>query len=525
MRLFYQRVYEVRISAGGTFQQRIPLFFFLAVVLFWVAVNASFGRQRRGLMPFNRGGMGLEHVEQVVTERLDIEAVRREDELRQRQGGPYRFAVPRKVLITPQTDGTWENIDDETQLWRLRVTAAGAVSINLGFSRYYMPPGGSMFIYAADEGHVLGPFTEDDNKKHGELWTPVIHSDDIVIEATVPASELEQLELKLTSINHGYRGFRRGGKGDKGLGDSGYCNVDVACPEGDDWRDQIRSVAVYSFGGAYHCTGVLVNNTAEDDTPYFLTAFHCFSNPSQQAASMVIYWNYQASTCGGAYAPEGHTQSGAIFRAAYSDSDFALVQLDDEPSMVFDVYYAGWDHSDTAPAGAVGIHHPEGDMKKISFEDDPLSVTTYLKNPSPGDGTHLRVADWDLGTTEPGSSGSPIFSPNKHIVGLLHGGWADCDNNESDWYGRFYRSWTGGGTVSTRLSDWLDPNGIGAMSLDGKDPGMDLADFAFFRSHWLQTDCNDIAGDETDWCFGTDLTKDNSVDLWDLADFAIRWLK
>ena len=405
-----------------------------------------------------------------MTERLDREAVRLEDEERERRGGPYRFAMPRKVLITPQTDGTWEDIDEETRLWRLHVTAPNAVSINLGFGRYYMPRGGKMFIYASDESHVLGPFTEDDNKKHGQLWTPLIHSDDIVVEVTIGASEAEQLELELSSINHGYRGLRRFFKDDKGLGGSGWCNVNVACPEGDDWRDQIRSVAGYSFGGTHQCTGVLVNNTNEDDTPYFLTARHCFDlNPSQQAASMVIYWNYQASTCGGTYGSDDQTQSGAIFRAAYAGSDFALVELDDEPSMVFDVYYAGWDRSSTVPSSAVGIHHPSGDIKKISFENDPLSVNQYPWGSYPPD-THLRVADWDVGTTESGSSGSPIFNSNKHITGLLHGGWASCYNDDPDWYGRFYRSWTGGGTASTRLSDWLDPSGIGTTSLDGKNP-------------------------------------------------------
>jgi lysyl endopeptidase len=521
-------VYDVKILPGGPFRQTISLCFLIAAVSFCAVGDSAFGRWQRKPTASKHPVVPLERVDHIVTERLDRETVRLEDEVRERRGGPYRFAVSRKVLITPWTDGTWEDIDDETRLWRLHVTAPNAVSINLGFGRYYMPRSGKMFIYAGDESHVLGPFTEDDNKKHGQLWTPVIHSDDIVVEVTIGASEAEQLELELTSINHGYRGLRRFFKGDKSLGDSGYCNVSVACQEGDDWRDQIRSVAVYSFwdpDGSYQCTGVLVNNTARDDTPYFLSAFHCFSNPSQQAPSMVIYWNYQASTCEGTYGSEGQNQSGAIFRAAYSDSDFALVQLDDEPSMVFDAYYAGWDRSDTAPASAVGIHHPNGDIKKISFENDPLSITSYAKNPSPGDGTHLRVADWDLGTTEPGSSGSPIFNPNKQITGQLHGGHAACGNDEPDWYGRFHTSWTGGGTASTRLSDWLDPNGIGAMSLDGKYPGMDMEDLEFFAPHWLETDCNDLAGDETNWCYGCDFTRNGSVCLEDVVFFASRWLQ
>jgi len=514
----------VRIFTGRPSQQRMPLFFLIGMVFLCATVDSAVGRRPKRPSTPGRRLKPIEVVDHVVTERLDLEAVRQADERRERQGGPYRFAVPRKMLITPWTDGTWEDIDDKTRLWRLRVTAPGAVSINLGFGRYYMPPGGSMFIYGTDEDRVLGPFTEDDNKKHGQLWTPMIHSDDIVVEVIVGAEEAEQLELELTSINHGYRGFRPGGKVDKGLDDSEWCNVNVACPEGDEWRDQIRSVAMYTYSGSKQCTGVLVNNTAEDDTPYFLTANHCVSSPSQ-VASMIIYWNYQSSTCGGTYGSKGQWQSGAILRATYSDSDFTLVQLDDEPSMVFDVYYAGWDRSDTAPAGAVTIHHPNGDMKKISFENNPLSVTSYLGSTSPGDGTHLRVVDWDLGTTESGSSGSPLFGPDKQVVGQLHGGYASCYNDESDWYGRFHTSWTGGGTASTRLSDWLDPNSISGMSLDGKDPGMDMDDLEFFAPHWLQADCNDLAGDETDWCFGTDLTRDHKVDLEDFAEVSARWLK
>jgi hypothetical protein len=450
------------------------LCFLIAAVFFCAGGDSAFGRWQKKPTASKHPVGPLEHVKHIVTERIDREAVRLEDEERERRGGPYRFAVSREVLITPQTDGTWEDIDDETRLWRLHVTAPNALTINLGFVRYYMPRGGKMFIYASDESHVLGPFTEDDNKEHGQLWTPVIHSDDIVVEVTIGASEAEQLELELTAINHGYRGFGRDGKEDKGLGGSGWCNVNVACPTGDEWRDQIRSVAVYSFwgpSGSYRCTGVLVNNTAGNNRPYFLTARHCFFlDPSILAPSMVIYWNYQASTCGGTYGSTEQTQSGAIFRAAYTHSDFTLVELDDEPSMVFDVYYAGWDHSDTAPSNAVGIHHPKGDIKKISFENNPLSITSYLGYSSPGNRTHLKVADWDVGTTEPISSGSPIFNSNKHITGLLHGGYAACGNNASDWYGRFYKSWTGGGTRSTRLSDWLDPSGIGTTSLDGKNP-------------------------------------------------------
>jgi len=518
---------------GSDLGLRTPLFLLMVVVFLCAVVGESEGRDSNQPGASDYSLKPIEAVDHVVTERLDVEAVRRADERRRRRGGPYRFAVPRKVLITSWTDGTWEDINDEVRLWRLRVTAPGAMSINLEFGRYYMPPGGSMLIYSTDDTCRLGLFTDADNKKHGRLWTPVIHADDIILEVRIPASQVLRLELELISINHGYRSFMGVFKGDKDSGDSGTCNVNVVCPEGDDWHDQIRSVAVYSFGGIYQCTGVLANNTAEDETPYFLTAWHCFDpddngvidNPEESAASMIIYWNYQAWGCWDEYYSDGQAQFGAVFRAAYKPSDFALVELDDKPSMAFNVYYSGWDRSDTAPASAVAIHHPSGDVKKISIEDDPLSVTSYLGEYSPGDGTHLRVADWDIGTTEPGSSGSPVFNNNKYLAGLLHGGRAACDNDEPDWYGRFQRSWTGGGTPSTRLSDWLDPNNISGMSLEGRNPGMNLDDLKFFGLQWLRNSCNDFAGDETDWCFGTDFTRDHRVDLEDFVEFAARWLE
>ncbi len=400
---------------------------------------------------------------------LDRKAILIEDVTRTELGLAPRYAVPEETFVTPDNDGTWEDIGEGRRLWRFRITSPDAISINLGFTRYRMPSDGRLLVYSADLGQVIRPFTAEDNAAHGELWTPPILSNDIVVEVTMSATSFSELELELTSINLGYRGFGAGA-----ALRSGSCNVDVVCPEGDGWRDQISSVAVISTGGSTFCTGFMVNNTAEDLTPYFMTANHCGIGAGN-AASLVVFWNYENSTCrppgGGASGGAGdgtlnQFQTGSFFRAGYSPSDVTLVELDSDPDPAWNVGYSGWDRGNQDGTAGIAIHHPNTDEKRISFENDPLSTTTYLGNTSPGDGTHVRVLDWDLGTTEPGSSGSPLFDQNQRIVGQLHGGFAACGNNDADWYGRVSVSWTGGGSASSRLSDWLDPLGSGATTTD-----------------------------------------------------------
>jgi hypothetical protein len=397
---------------------------------------------------------------------VDRAAAALEDEERERAGLPYRFAMANTVSITPDAHGLWERTGDGREVWRLRVASADALSLNLGFTRYRMPEGGQLYLYALDGSRWLRAFTAEDNAAHGELWTPVLRAAEIIVEVNLPAGTRDELQLHLGAINVGYRGLGA----EKGGGESGACNIDVVCPLGDGWRSEIPSVARITIAGTYLCTGFMVNNTALDMTPYFMTAYHCGLR-SSNSGSLVAYWNYETSTCGGV--PDGSladSQTGSFFRAQYSASDMTLVVLDSDPQPEWGVTFAGWDRSGAEASTAVAIHHPQGDEKRISFEYDTTSTTSYLGTTSPGDGTHVRVADWDEGTTEGGSSGSPLFDQDHRVIGQLHGGYAACGNNSADWYGRLSVSWTGGGSSSSRLSDWLDPGGTGAMAVGTLDP-------------------------------------------------------
>ncbi len=418
----------------------------------------------------------LDQVERIVMPPVDVAQLRAEDAINLSAGEPPRFAYPMAVNIDPSTRGTWEKTEGDRLVWRLRIASPKAASINLGFIRYFMPHGGRLFLYRPDKQIIVGAFTDQDNEAHGQLWTPLVRGDEIVIEVSLPSSERANLQLKLAWVNHGYKGIDEP--------TSGACNVDVVCPQGDAWRKEIRSVAVYQLSGTWTCTGAMINDTAQDLKPYFLTANHCGVNAGN-AATVVTYWNFENSTC----RPPGSPASGgpgdgslaqfltgAIFRAAYATSDFTLIELDDPVPRGFHVFWAGWDRSNVAPSSAVAIHHPNTDEKRISFENGLTQLTSYLGVVVPGDSTHIRIVDWDLGTTEPGSSGSPLFNPEHRIVGQLHGGYAACGNDLSDYYGRLFLSWAGGGTRASRLSDWLDPMSSGVTALAGREQtSFDLA--------------------------------------------------
>ena len=186
---------------------------------------------------------------------------------------------------------------------------------------------------------------------------------------------------------------------------------------------------------------------------------------------MVVYWNDESPVCND-HGPSDitHNQTGAVLRANFAPSDFALFELSDIPDPAFNVYYAGWDANGTTPTAAVGIHQPRGDVKAISFANSMPTIASFATD-TPNT-FHWRVL-WNSGVTEGGSSGSCLFDTgNKRCIGQLHGGPSACGAADlHDFYGMFSVSWTGGGTNSTRLSNWLDPNNTGTMGLDG-DPHM-----------------------------------------------------
>lgn len=410
----------------------------------------------------------LKALEQVKMPRIDVEALRAEDVYNdQIKDQPWRFGEDLYVNYNPENSGVWDVLDNGDRIWRLKILSKGALSINLTFNKYKLPKGAKLFIYNADRSETIGAFTDYNNQKDGYFATALIKGESVVIEYYEPLDVNFPGELNLWRVTHGYRGFH---EYEKSFGSSGSCNVNAACPEGDPYRDQIRSVAHVILGGGL-CTGTLINNTENDGTPFFLTADHCYDN----AGAAAFLFNWQSETCNNpGSSPAYNSMSGATHRARYDVSDFWLVELNQAVPEEYEVYFSGWNRTTalSIPGTVFCAHHPDGDIKKISWSTGGVRTSSYGEDPYTGT-DHWRVASWSDGTTtEGGSSGAALFDPQGRIIGQLHGGLAACGNTEPDWYGNLGRSWTGGGTNSTRLSNWLDPTATGALTLDGYDPGL-----------------------------------------------------
>jgi hypothetical protein len=392
----------------------------------------------------------------------DLVAAAAEDAVTEQfKDAPWRFGLERDVTYNLENSGTW-TFENENHVWRLGIDCPEALNISFMLSTFDLPAEAALYVYNSTRTAYLGSFTQSNNKLWGGLSLGVLDGSSMILEYHESPAVHGQGSIEISTVVHGYRSLlnhqeavvdeltSRMGP----FGNSGACNVNVNCPEGNDWQVEKRSVALIVNGGYAYCTGSLVNNTANDETPYFLTANHCIGTPN----TWVYYFNHESADCSGTTGPTDQSVSGGTLLVQDGGSDFALIQLSSTPPASYNVEYAGWDNSGDIPSSAVGIHHPSGDLKKICFEDD----APYYSNT--GGAEVWWIDSWDLGVTEPGSSGSPLFDNNHRIIGQLYGGAAACsgsvNNGTYDFYGRFNVSWGLG------ASQYLDPLNTGVSVLD-----------------------------------------------------------
>lgn len=381
---------------------------------------------------------------------------------------PYRFAKPFEVDLSIDNLGVWDTLQDGDRIWRLRIKSKDAYSLNVIFSVYELPEGAEVFIYNKDTTEVLGAFTSDNNSETNVLAVTPLSGDEIIIEYYEPSNIAFAGKLKIGQISHDYKGvFGKKKIKDGSYGQSGSCNIDINCETDATLQKIKRSVCRIIMGGAYLCSGALINNTSFDGTPYFLTANHCTGQPYN---TWIFYFNYESPTCGGPDGSTSQTISGCSLIATTSNLDFCLVKMNNAPPSSYQPYYAGWDRT-YLPQYCFGIHHPNGDVKKISYESEAPTIGSFDGIGYGYDQNTHWVIEWNYGITEGGSSGSPLFNEYGEIVGNLTGGYSSCSNLLGlDYYAMLYDSWDDYSSIYAQLKYWLDYAGTGADYINGYEP-------------------------------------------------------
>ncbi len=369
---------------------------------------------------------------------------------------------------------------DNGKLWILKISCQEAQALVLYSDNFYLPKGGELYLYNNDHSKVIGAFTSINNHELKTFATELVYGDEMTMEYFQPNTVTEKAVIEISKIGYAYRDCAGDySKSSSEYGSSGSCNVNVNCSEGDNYRNAQRGVVrilLVTASGMGWCSGSLVNNTSRDLSPYLLSAAHCVEDVSSSYYSQfVFYFNYESPGCSATTEPTSRTLTGATLKAKAADgSDFLLMLLNDTVPQAYNAYWNGWDAGTTASTSGVGIHHPAGDIKKISTYTSSLVSTTYYQYAT---NAH-RLVQWVSttngdGITEGGSSGSPLFNSAGQIVGTLTGGNSYCNAstaNRNDNYGKMSYHWTSNGsTDALRLKPWLDPTSSGVTQMTGDD--------------------------------------------------------
>lgn len=326
-----------------------------------------------------------------------------------------QIGVNRNVEVSSNTRAQKFVNPDGSQIIALIIKSSGASGIGAHFRDFALADGEEVYVYgAAANSVVFGPFADKGPWGSGEFWSGTVDGDTVVIEFYKRTDENGQ-GFKIFEISHilAELDWRLHSSEPDVLN----CEVDASCYGGPE-KNAVGRI-LFNDNGLKLCTGTLLNNSAEDGTPYFLTANHCID--SQAVAQTVeVYWFYQATSCNsGVLRNWVHSPLGANLLATQASNDFCLLRLlNNVPG---GVYFSGWT-SAVQPLGTnvYGLHHPDGYI--------PPTVTSYLRrstgNIMSTNENCLNLVNgyavrWTAGSAEPGSSGSGLWSSNGYLVGVL----------------------------------------------------------------------------------------------------------
>jgi hypothetical protein len=331
-----------------------------------------------------------------------------------------------------ENSGGWTSLPNGDRLWQGSLRSPGGLGLTLLFDQFVLPTGVKFYAYSADHQRVLGAYTAQSCLPSGKFLIGVLPGETACLECLVPATNAAEIKVHIYRVDVAYDKHSMSGA-EFDFGQSLPCNVNVNCPAGNNWQAEKKGIArilmVFQTGEAW-CSGTLIANTAGSYEPYFLTAQHCqLLLPNPEFDLWRFDFNYEAPTCSN---PPTEPLPKSVLgseRVSYrAETDFMLLKINPIPPS-YDVYFNGWNRDNNATTispNTTMIHHPIGDIKKITVDTQAASIYANQLNWGGIYGISPASSHWrtipDIGIQQPGSSGSPLFDSSKRIRGQLHGG-------------------------------------------------------------------------------------------------------
>ena len=429
-------------------------------------------------------------------------------------GTPRQIALGRVVTTTQGSAAfseslLWQPGANGTLVATSRFASAGATGLRLGVQVEQLPEAATVVFYtpgAVVEQVFTGAQINAvlaQNKAAGDLrpaarvfWSPYLAGEQAIMEVTLPAGvNTQAVRIDVGQLSHFLQSpLAAADVQMQQINNSASCNLDVSCylPANPQANAVARMVFTLETGVSALCSGTLLSDRAASGTPYFLSANHCISKQTV-ASTLQTFWFYRSAACNSpTLSASSVTRSGgALLLYASSSTDTSFMRLSTQPPA--GAVFAGWSLAAvSAGQSLIGVHHPQGDLQKISFGNPNGYRSCQVTSPTSGSFSCSSAAagsagffdvTYTAGTTEGGSSGSGVFvstASGPMLVGQLYGGSSSCTNQSgSNTYGRFdsayYASlsqWLEGGAAPANFALNITKAGNGAGSVSSSPAGI-----------------------------------------------------
>ncbi len=315
----------------------------------------------------------------------------------------YRFATSADLFIDFKSKAKKHKYPDGSQLFVIKLDQKMHRGVAIRCSNVSLPKGARLFIIDESQKNYLGAYSSSHVSKNRRFITDYLPSKSLYVELYLPAGSMDDFNL---IIDKAYVVYREDDieyvSMETGFGTSYICHINSICPPSLDYGDTqnavVRIATVFEEGAGW-CTGSLLNNTAQDQRPFMLTAYHCQDGFTPLYDMWRFDFKFAFDTCEDQADNPGFCfMTGCYLRAGWQDSDFLLIELDNFVPPAANAVMNGWNNSNSyTPDSVILFSHPSGDVKSLAIDEDPIII-------------HPNTIHWNNGVNTP---------PNHHYKTVL----------------------------------------------------------------------------------------------------------